>query len=355
MAETLRSPLSCREWQNRPYVQDFCHNGAMLNRVAAIAVPGLSIFELSVACEIFGIDRTDTGGPTFDFTVCTPVPGVVPVKSGGMDIVVDNGLEATYDADAVIMAAYSVDYGPVAPEVLEALRAAHARGAWVVGVCSGSFALAEAGLLDGKRCTTHWMYTDRLAAAAPNAQVSEDALYVEDDRIITSAGTAAGIDACLYLVRCELGPTAAAQIARRMVVPPHRDGGQAQYIESPLPTAADSLSGLLTWMVEHLTEDLTVPELASRAFMSERTFARRFRAETGTTPAAWLARQRLLRAQELLENTSISVDEVAEQSGFGTAAVLRHHFSRSLGTTPLAYRRRFRGRELPRDAAMAAN
>src|SRR5690606_9234549 len=210
-AGRLRPSTACRAWHNTPSQTIFCHTRSVRRRLAAIAGPGLAIFELSVACEIFGIDRTDTGGPTFDFTVCTPVPGVVPVKSGGMDIVVDNGLEATYDADAVIMAAYSVDYGPVAPEVLEALRAAHARGAWVVGVCSGSFALAEAGLLDGKRCTTHWMYTDRLAAAAPNAQVSEDALYVEDDRIITSAGTAAGIDACLYLVRCELGPTAAAQ------------------------------------------------------------------------------------------------------------------------------------------------
>src|SRR5690606_31382011 len=224
MAESLRPTTSCREWQNSPYQTIFCHTRSMLQRVAAIAVPGLSIFELSVACEVFGIDRTDTGGPTFDFTVCTPVPGVVPVKSGGPDIVVDAGLEATYEADAVIMAAYSAESGPVHPAVLEALRAAHERGAWIVGVCSGSFALAAAGLLDGKWCTTHWMYTERLAAAAPNAQVSEDALYVEDDRIITSAGTAAGIDACLYLVRCELGPTAAAQIARRMVVPPHRDG-----------------------------------------------------------------------------------------------------------------------------------
>ena len=313
----------------------------MLERVAAIAVPGFSVFELSVACEVFGIDRSDTGGPSFDFTVCTATPGIVPAKQGGVDIVVEADLEATRDADAVVMAAYSVETGQVPEPVLEALRAAHARGAWIVGVCSGTFAIADAGLLDGKRCTTHWMYTDRLAARVPSATVSPDSLYVEDDRIITSAGTSAGIDACLHLVRRELGPAAAIQIARRMVVPPHRDGGQAQYVEQPLPVAADSLAGLLDWILDHLSEELTVPEVAARAFMSERTFARRFRAETGTTPAAWIARQRLLRAQELLEGTSLPVDEVAERSGFGTAAALRHHFSSSLRTTPVAYRRRF--------------
>lgn len=313
----------------------------MLNRVVAIAVPGVSIFELAVPCEVFGIDRSSTGGPSFDFTVCAPEPGVVRAKSGGVDVVVEHGLEATRTADAVIMTAYDAESGPMPESVLEALREAHARGAWIVSICSGSFALAEAGLLDGRHCTTHWMYTKELAAAAPGAWLDADALYVEDGRIITSAGTSAGIDACLYLVRCELGPVAASQIARRMVVPPHRDGGQAQYIEHPLPAAADSLAGLLDWMLDHLTEELTVPELAARAFMSERTFARRFRSETGATPAAWLARQRLLRAQELLESTPLSVEEVAGQAGFGTAAVLRHHFSRSLGTTPLAYRRRF--------------
>jgi len=350
MAESLRSHDFRREWQNCPYQSVFCHHGEMLNRVVAIAVPGFSLFELSVACEVFGIDRSDTGGPNFDFTVCAPTPGVLQAKSGGLDVVVGDGLEATRTADAVIMTAYSADFGPVDESVLDALREAHARGAWIVGVCSGSFALAEAGLLDGRSCTTHWMYTERLAAAAPGANVCADELYVEDDRIITSAGTAAGIDACLYLVRCERGAAAASQIARRMVVPPHRDGGQAQYIEHPLPTAADSLAGLLDWMVDHLAEDLNVPDLAARAFMSERTFARRFRAETGTTPAAWLARQRLLRARELLEGSTLSVDEVAAQSGFGTAAVLRHHFSRALTTTPLAYRRRFRTLEDARPA-----
>lgn len=320
----------------------------MLQNVVAIAVPKLSIFELAVASEVFGIDRTDTGGPRFDFTICGPKTGVVPAKDGGPAIVVEHDLTAVREADAVIMCAYGYDGQPVDESVQESLREAHARGAWILAICSGAFALADAGLLDGRRCTTHWMYTDRLAACAPGSQIDPDALYVEQDRIITSAGTSAGIDACLYLVRLEQGPAAAAAIARRMVVPPHRDGGQAQYVDRPLPESADSLSGLLQWMVEHLTEELSVPELAARAFMSERTFARRFRAETGTTPAAWLARQRLLRAQELLEGTDLSVDEVAERSGFGTAAGLRHHFSRALSTTPLAYRRRFRAPELAR-------
>lgn len=317
----------------------------MITKVAAIVVPGVSLFELAVPCEVFGIDRSDTGGPNFDFVTCTPEPGIVEAKAGGVDVVVEHGLEATRDADVVIMTAYSANRGPIAPAVLEALRDAHARGAWILSICSGAFALAEAGLLEGRRCTTHWMYTDRFAAEHPSARVEPDSLYVEDGRIITSAGTSAGIDACLFLVRREHGSRAATQIARRMVVPPHRDGGQAQYVDHPLPSAADSLAGLLGWMLDHLTEELSVPELAARAFMSERTFARRFRAETGTTPAAWLTRQRLLRAQELLEGTDLPVDDVASQAGFGTAAGLRHHFSRALRTTPLAYRRRFRSLE----------
>jgi len=231
--------------------------------------------------------------------------------------------------------------------VLDALRDAHARGAWVLSICSGAFALGDAGLLDGRRCTTHWLHAAALAARFPHATVDPDVLFVEDDRIITGAGTAAGIDACLHLVRRELGAAAAASVARRMVVPPQRDGGQAQYVETPLPPVADTLAPLLTWMLEHLDDDLGVPELAARALMSPRTFARRFRAETGATPAAWVARQRVARAQELLERTDAPVDEVARRVGFGTGALLRHHFARTLGTTPLAYRRQFTCTDAP--------
>ncbi|GGC11767.1 GlxA family transcriptional regulator [Cellulomonas carbonis] len=320
----------------------------MLRSVAAIAVPGVSPFELAVACEIFGIDRTDTGGPSFDFVVCGERPGPVPTKLG-MEIVVHAGLDATHDADLVVMAAYGAPGAP-SDEVLDALRAAHDRGAWVLSLCSGAFALGWAGLLDGRRCTTHWMYTEDLAARFPAATVDPDVLYVEDRGVVTSAGTAAGVDAGLHLVRRELGATAAAAIARRMVVPPHRDGGQAQYIETPVPERADGeLGPVLSWVLDHLDEEITVPQLARRAHMSERTFARRFRAETGTTPAGWTARQRLLRAQELLERTPLPVEEVARRAGFGAAPAMRHHFVRALGTTPTAYRRTFGGQ--PGDAS----
>ena len=311
----------------------------MLRTIAAIVLPGVAPFELGVVCEVFGIDRSDTGGPTFDFVVCAERPGPIPTRVG-FDIVVHHGLDAAAAADLVVVPAYGDDHD-VSEPVLDALRAAEARGAWVLSVCSGSFALGWAGLLDGRRCTTHWMHTEQLAASFPTAIVDPAVLYVEDRGVVTSAGSAAGIDACLHLVRRELGAAAAAVIARRMVVPPHRDGGQAQFIETPLPVDAETLAPLLTWMIAHLEEDLTVPDLAMRALMSERTFARRFRAEVGTTPAAWVTRQRLLRDQELLERTEVGVEEIARRSGFATSAVLRHHFGRTLGTSPLAYRRAF--------------
>ncbi|MBO1750886.1 helix-turn-helix domain-containing protein [Actinotalea sp. BY-33] len=311
----------------------------MLRTVAALVLPGLAPFELGVVCEIFGIDRSDTGGPSFELTLCTPTPGVVPTKVG-MELVVHAGLEATETADLVAVPAYGADVELGEP-VLEALRAAHARGAWILSVCSGAFALARAGLLDGRRCTTHWMYSDELAAQYPEVEVDPSVLYVHDGTIITSAGTAAGIDAGLYLVRHELGAAAAAVVARRMVVPPHRDGGQAQYIENPLPCEGGELTPVLDWVVAHLDEEITVPRLARMAQMSERTFARRFRAQTGTTPADWTSRQRVLRAQELLEQTGLPVEEIARRTGFGAAAALRHHFARTLGTSPQAYRRTF--------------
>ncbi len=311
----------------------------MIEKVAAVVVPGVAPFEMGIAYEVFGIDRSDTGGPSFDFTLCTPEPGLVPTK-GGFPIGIERGLDATEDADVVIVVAYGVET-TLPPALLDALRRAHERGAWLFAECSGAFALAEAGLLDGRRCTTHWMYTDRLAAAVPTAKVDPDVLFVQDGRILTSAGTAAGIDAALHLVRTELGAEAARNIARRMVVPPQRDGGQAQFVVDPLPREGESLSGLLAWMREHLDEQHTVPALARRAMLSERTFARRFRDETGTTPLALLTRQRVARAQELLESTDASIDEIGRLVGFGSAAVLRHHFARTLGTSPVAYRRRF--------------
>lgn len=316
----------------------------MINSVAVIVVPNFSIFEFGTAFEVFGIDRSDrgTGVPGFDFRICTPEPGDIPMKSGP-SMHVELGLEGAADADLVIMAPCGRD-DDVPESVLEALRAAHARGAWVMSICSGAFALARAGLLDNRRCTTHWHYARELAARYPAALVDENVLYVEDDRIITSAGTAAGIDASLHLVRVELGANVAASIARDMVVPPHRDGGQAQYIDRPMPRCGSQpMEELLGWMVRNLDEDHSVNELAARVHMSPRTFARRFRAETGATPAAWLNSQRVLRAQELLETTDLNIDEIAREAGFGHSVLLRHHFAKVLDTSPQSYRRAFRG------------
>ena len=258
-----------------------------------------------------------------------------------------HGLEAADEADLVIAPAYGGDADtPPSEAVLDVFRRAHTRGAWVLSVCSGAFLLGHAGLLDGRACTTHWRHTDELRALFPAARIDPDVLFVEDDHVITSAGTAAGIDACLHHVRCELGAAVANRIARRMVVPPQRDGGQRQYIDLPIPTCdADSLSPLLTWMREHLAEDLPIRTLAGRAAMSERTFARRFVAETGTTPGKWLLAQRLHHVRELLESTDLPVETVAARGGFGSAALLRHHFGQHVGVAPAEYRRTFRSPE----------
>lgn len=316
----------------------------MLSQVAVVALPGVTPFEFGVACEVFGVDRSTRGVgiPAFDFSICTPSPGLIPTNLG-FSIAVVEDLSVTETADLIIMPPFGAD-APGQPEVHRALQAAHQRGAWVLSVCSGAFALAAAGLLDGRRATTHWLHAHQLAEQYPEVHVDENVLYVQDGNIITSAGTAAGIDACLHLVRTELGAAAATSIARSMVVPPHRAGGQAQYIDRPISVAqCDTLEDILVWMDEHLDEEHSVSALAARAHMSERTFARRFKAETGTTPAAWLTAQRILRAQTLLEESDLSIETIAREAGFGQAVLLRHHFQRALGTSPAAYRRTFRG------------
>ncbi|MFC9430672.1 helix-turn-helix domain-containing protein [Streptomyces sp. NPDC056987] len=316
----------------------------MLTNVAAVLLDGVHPFELGVLCEVFGLDRSDQGLPVHEFAVVS-AEGPVLRTHAGFTIGDLHGIDRLEEADLIAVPA-GQEYVNRAypPELLDALRRAVGRGARVLSVCSGVFVLGAAGLLDGRRCAGHWRHAEELARAFPRAVVEPDVLYVDEDPVITSAGTAAGIDACLHLVRKEYGPEVANAIARRMVVPPHRDGGQAQFIERPLPASpCDTVGEVLGWMERHLDREMTVEQLATRAHMSPRTFARRFQQETGTTPYRWLLRQRVLLAQELLEGTDETVDSVAGRSGFGNAAGLRHHFLRTLGTTPHAYRRTFRG------------
>ncbi|EWM19469.1 transcriptional regulator, AraC family [Kutzneria sp. 744] len=315
--------------------------GGVLRSVAALVVDGVAPFEFGVVCEVFGIDRTDDGVPPFDFRVCAERPGEPVRTSVGIQLTPDRPLADLVSADLVAVPACTVrvDYPPA---VLDALREAVARGATVLSVCSGGFMLGAAGLLDERACTVHWRYADEFQRRFAKARVDADVLYVDDGNLVTSAGTAAGIDACLHIVRRELGSRVAALIARRMVVAPQREGGQRQFVEMPVPECtADSLQPVLLWMLETLTEEHSVAELASRAAMSERTFARRFVAETGTTPHRWLTTQRVLHARSLLEQSSYGVEEISRMAGFGTPALLRHHFQRVIGVTPTDYRRSF--------------
>ncbi|MDQ4009075.1 MAG: helix-turn-helix domain-containing protein [Actinomycetota bacterium] len=311
-----------------------------LHNVAVVVSPGVAPFELGVLCEAWGVDRSDTGGPSFEFAVCAERPGRVQTSMGfGLDV--DAGLDRVAEADLVTVPAMPRNE-PVSPALIDALRAAYDRGARILSVCSGAFMLGEAGLLDGRECTTHWLYVDELEARFPKARVNCGVLYVDEDPIITSAGSAAGLDACLHLIRKEFGAKAANNVARRMVVPPQRDGGQAQFVQTPVAApSGDTLQPVLTWMQEHLDEEMSVAALARRAAMSPRTFARRFRAETGTTPHQWVTAQRLLLAEQLLEESDAPIDVVASRTGFGNAATLRHHFAQARGTTPQAYRRTF--------------
>ncbi|GAB1689152.1 GlxA family transcriptional regulator [Krasilnikovia sp. M28-CT-15] len=316
----------------------------MLERVAVIALPETAVFELGVLCELFGYDRTAEGLPGYDFAVCSP--GGRPVRShAGFSITTSHDLTPVESADLVAVAPYGYHQEPPA-EVLAALRRAYDRGAWLMSLCTAAFALGAAGLLDGRRCTTHWRHTEALAARFPAAKVDPDVLYVADDRVLTSAGTAASIDLGLHLVREEHGSAVATMMARRMVVPPHRDGGQAQFIETPVPALGhcDTLQPVLTRVLAELDREHTVETMAAQAHMAPRTFARRFRAETGVTPHDWLTGQRVLLARRLLEDSGLGVDAIAVRAGFGSAATLRHHFTRRLSTTPQAYRATFQHR-----------
>ncbi|MGO1317840.1 MAG: helix-turn-helix domain-containing protein [Cellulomonadaceae bacterium] len=314
----------------------------MLRKIGVLLADGLTLFEFGVLCEVFGVDRTDDGVPPFDFRIVGVRPGVPVQTAAQVPLVPALGLDALEDVDLLAIPATAVrdQYDPA---VLQAVRDAHARGTTLLSVCSGVFLLAAAGVVGTRTVTTHWRHAAELARAHPELTVDPNVLFVDEGDLVTSAGTAAGIDACLHLVRRELGSEVANAIARRMVVPPQRDGGQRQFIPQPVPLCTDdSLRGVLEWTAEHLSDPHTVESLAARALMSPRTFARRFAAETGSTPMRWLVGQRVLRAQHLLEETDLDVEAVAHACGFGSAALLRHHFGRVVGVAPLDYRTTFR-------------
>ncbi|MEE2060022.1 GlxA family transcriptional regulator [Rhodococcus artemisiae] len=331
-----------------------------IEKVVVPLLPRIEVFELGVACEVFGSDRSGEGLPTYDFSLVAG--SAEPVSTSfGYSIDVPYDLARLDDADLIIVPPGGTTSGSLTdPEfvrnggadaaylepLFERLRAAVDRGASVASLCTGAFVLGAAGILNGRRCTTHWRYADRLAEMYPSARVDRDVLYVDDEPVLTSAGTAASVDLSLHIVRTAQGAQVANTIARGMVVPPHRDGGQAQYVATPLPECTDdSIAPLLDWITENLHRDLSVTVLAEHAHMSSRTFARRFTDEAGTTPARWIRDQRVLAAQQLLENTDLPIDVVADRVGFGTAPVLRQHFLRLRRTTPQAYRRTFRSAE----------
>ena len=328
-----------------PAAKPAARAAARRHRVATLVFDHVPPFELGVVCEIFGLPRPEIVDPwPYEHRVCSP-DGPTVTTGAGFALSGVEPISALDRADTIVIPSWAgLEQRAPSADVVAALRRAHHRGARLMSVCSGAFLLAHAGLLDDRRATTHWMYADRLANAFPRVKVDPDVLYVDEGTLLTSAGTAAGIDLGLHVVRLDHGAAVANAIARRMVVPPHRDGGQAQFVEAAVveDDAADPLAATLDWALEHLDEPLPVEVLARRALMSPRTFARRFRAATGTTPLQWLLRQRLLRAQLLLETSDLPVDVIAHRCGFGSAAVLRTHFRRSLDTNPVSYRRTFR-------------
>ncbi|GAA3467513.1 helix-turn-helix domain-containing protein [Nonomuraea roseola] len=310
------------------------------HRVVALVLPPQSSFELACAAEVFGVGRP--GLPSrYAFGVCAERPGSVPTLAG-YDMTVGEGLEALEAADTVVIPGWQRPEEPASPEVITALRRVHERGARLVAICSGAFLLAQTGLLDGRRATTHWRMAADLATRFPEVEVDPDVLYVDLGDLATSAGTAAGIDLCLHLVRADHGASYAAQVARHMVMPPHREGGQLQYAVPPATERpSESLAPVLDWAAERLHEPLDLDALAVRAGVSARTLARRFAEQLGVSPGRWLLAQRVAAARALLEETDLPVETIATRVGLSSAANLRRRFHRALRTTPAAYRRSF--------------
>ncbi|MBO4204909.1 helix-turn-helix domain-containing protein [Micromonospora echinofusca] len=311
--------------------------------VSVLAYPGMSVFETGIVTEVFGLPRPEFDVDWYDLTVCAEVPGPVDVV-GGASLYTRHGLDAFAAAQTVIVPGVpDVDVGP-SPRLVDALHRAHRRGARIVSICSGAFALAGAGLLDGRRATTHWRYADRLRQRHPAVDVDPGVLYVDHGDVLTGAGSAAGLDLCLHLVRQDHGATVANAVARRLVAQPHRSGGQAQFIEAPLATGAgeDRIALSMAWALANLGTPITLRALAERATMSTRSYLRHFTRVTGTPPVRWLVNQRVQASLALLEHSDTPVEEVARMVGFESAVTFRHHFRRTVHTSPSAYRRAFR-------------
>jgi AraC family transcriptional activator FtrA len=316
--------------------------GPLNKRVVAVAYDGLRLFEYGVAAELFGLERPELGLDWYRFETISIDPGPLRM-TGGATLKASTDLARLADAGIIVLPGWRDPAEPPPDALVRAIRHAHERGARVMSICSGVFVLAATGLLDDKPATTHWRYTERLARQYPRIDVQPDVLYVDNGPILTSAGSAAGIDLGLHLIRRDFGAEIANQVARRLVVPPHRHGGQAQFIDVNVRASdTDSLSEILAWAAANLDKRITVDDLAARAYLAPRTLARRFRNEVGTTPHRWLTRQRVALAQRLLETTTASIEHIATQSGFGTAVTLRHHFQHTLATSPTAYREQFR-------------
>ena len=312
--------------------------------VVTLAYDRLAMFEFGIAAEFFALARPELDFVPYRFAVAAADPP--PLRAlGGVRVEVDGGLELLAEANLIVVPGWRDLEDQPLPEIIRALRDAAERGARVVSICSGVFLLAHAGLLDGRRATTHWRYTEKLARLFPKIRVEPDVLYVDEGNVMTSAGSAAGIDLLLHLVRKDYGPHIANTFARRMVVPPHRDGGQSQFVVQPIAVRTnDRIASVADWMAGNLSQAITIEALADRAAMSVRTFTRRFRAATGAAPIEWLIRLRVRRAQDLLETTGASIDQIADIAGFGAPETLRHHFRKVVGTSPSVWRNSFRGK-----------
>nr|WP_063819310.1 helix-turn-helix domain-containing protein [Herbidospora cretacea] len=318
----------------------------MPHRVAALAFEGMAPFELGCVVEIFRVARPD-GVEWYDLTVCAEAAGPLDVV-GGFTMTPSRGLDAFAEADTIVIPGVRDVRSPVSPAVVEAMRSAHANGARIVSICSGAFAVAATGLLDGRTATTHWRYAPLLAARFPEVTVTPDVLYVDHGDVLTSAGSAAGLDLLLHVVRSDHGPTVANTVARRLVIAPHRAGGQAQFIETPVtPTEEDAVGRAMEWALTRLATPITVREMARRAAMSERSFLRHFARKSGMSPLKWVIAQRIAASLPLLEGTATPVEEVATVCGFDSPVTFRHHFARAMKTSPSAYRRAFQAAGLP--------